>query len=82
MFEVFCGAITAAILIAACAAFVLRRNQRTAPDKPISGPRSMSAAASKLRAEIASVTASSIVASNPGIRAARKSGSKLKVLWP
>jgi hypothetical protein len=42
----------------------------------------MSAAASKLRAEIASVTASSIVPSNPGIRAARKSGSKLKVLWP
>lgn len=82
MSEVLSGAIAATMSIAACAAFFLRRNQRTAPHKPISGPRSISAADSRLRAEIASVTTSLIVASNPGIRAARKSGSKLNVMWP
>jgi len=59
-----------------------RRSQRTAPGKVTSGPRSVSAAASMLVAEDATVMLSSIEASRPDSLAARKSGSRLNVRWP
>jgi hypothetical protein len=73
------GAIATATLIDARTALTLLRSQRTALGRLISNPRSTSAAASMLRAEPARMTSSSIVASNPCNRAARKSGSRLNV---
>lgn len=63
-------------------AVIRRRSQRTAPGRSTSGPRSTSAAASMLFIDAVTATARSIVASSPGRRAARKSGSKLNVIRP
>lgn len=81
-FDIGRGAIAAAAASDARTALTRRRSQRTALGRLISSPRSPSAAASMLRAEPARMTLFSIEASNPGKRAARKSGSRLNVLWP
>lgn len=59
-----------------------RRSQRTAPGRLTSDPRRTSAATSMLLVDAVTVTARSIVASSPGRRAARKSGSRLNVVRP
>lgn len=59
-----------------------RRSQRIALGSVTSSPRSASAAASMLLADEAMMTLSSIDPSRPGIRAARKSGSRLNVRRP
>lgn len=59
-----------------------RRSQRTALGNVTSGPRSVSAAASMLLADNATVMLCSIEASSPGRLAARKSGRRLNVRRP
>jgi hypothetical protein len=76
------GAINLTAVIDLRTALIRRRSQRTALGRSISGPRSTSAAISMLLAAAVTATARSIVASNPGRRAARKSGSRLNVLRP
>ncbi|PDQ22640.1 hypothetical protein CN311_02775 [Mesorhizobium sanjuanii] len=76
------GAITLTAMIDPRTAMTRRRRQRTAPARPISGPRGASVATSMLLADAATATVRSIVASSPGKRAARKSGSKLNVIRP
>lgn len=76
------GASTPTAAIDTRTATTRRRSQRTAPARPISGPRSVSAAASMLVAVAAAATVHSIIASDPGNRAARKSGNRLNVIRP
>lgn len=63
-------------------AMIRRRSQRTAPGRSTSGPRSTSAATSMLLVAAATEMARSIIASSPGRRAERKSGSRLNVIRP
>lgn len=69
-------------LIDARTDLTLRFNQRMALGKLMSRPRNASAAASMLRDECATMTLFSIEVSNPGRRAARKSGRRLNVRRP
>ncbi len=59
-----------------------RLSQRSALGSVTAKPRSVSAAASRLRADLASNRTLSMSDSKPGSLAARKSGNKLKVRCP
>lgn len=59
-----------------------RRSQRSALGKVTSKPRSVSAAASMLAADLAATATASMVVSKPGILEARKSGNRLNVVCP